>query len=73
MEAHKEKREQIKKEEEMKRGTKSSNKENDETVMKRVICESIVSGGGGEGERVQTLDDVLAFSRTVRNVDSSLE
>ncbi|RDX58124.1 hypothetical protein CR513_62581, partial [Mucuna pruriens] len=74
MEAHKEKREQVEKEEEIKRGWRKSsgNEENErkgESVSKRVIRESIVS----DNERAQTPNDVLAFSRSVHNVDSSLE
>ncbi|QCE13490.1 hypothetical protein DEO72_LG11g484 [Vigna unguiculata] len=74
MEAQKEKRE----EEEMKRGSKNknSNKEENgskgETVSKRVIGESIISDAGDNG-RAQTPHDVLAFFRSVRNIDSSLE
>jgi len=77
MEAHKEKKEQVEKEEQMKRESrKTSYEENEkkgETVTKRVIRESIVSGGGSENESAQEPHDILAFSRSVCNVDSSLE
>ncbi|KAK7354677.1 hypothetical protein VNO80_20143 [Phaseolus coccineus] len=70
MEAHKEKRE------EMKRGSENSNKEEKgtkgETVSKRVIGESIISDGG-DRERAQTPHDILAFSRSFCKIDSSLE
>ena len=80
MEAHKERREQVEKEEEiMRRGSrKTSNEDNDRSnklgdpVTQRVIRETVVSGHN-ENERAQHPNDVLAFSRSVHNVDSSLE
>ncbi|KAK7411965.1 hypothetical protein VNO78_03410 [Psophocarpus tetragonolobus] len=68
MEAHKEKMEQVQKEEEKKIGSeKISNEENEikgDTVIKRVI---------GDNQRAQTPHDVLVFSRCVPKVDSSLQ
>ncbi|KAK7329121.1 hypothetical protein VNO77_23267 [Canavalia gladiata] len=77
METHKEKREEIEKEEEKRNGSRKINNEENErkgdTMSKRVIRESIVSGGGKNNERAQAPQDILAFSRSVRNVDSLLE
>jgi len=76
MEAHKEKREEVEKEEEIKGGSKNSNEEEKgrkgETVSKRVIGESIISDGSDK-ERAETPHDILAFSRSFCNIDSSLE
>ncbi|BAT80112.1 hypothetical protein LR48_Vigan04g007000 [Vigna angularis] len=76
MEAHKEKREEMEKEEEMKTGLKNSNKEENgskgQTVSKRMIGESIISDGGDK-QRAQTPHDLLVFSRCVRDIDSSTE
>ncbi|ESW10751.1 hypothetical protein PHAVU_009G234800 [Phaseolus vulgaris] len=66
MEAHKEKREEVKKEEQMKTGSENSNKEEKgDTVSKRVT--------GGDKERAETPHDILAFSRSFCKIDSSLE
>ncbi|KAG4949348.1 hypothetical protein JHK86_042587 [Glycine max] len=57
MEAHKEKMEKVKKEEEIKGSRKKISNEEIETkgdtVSKRVIREFIVSSGGGDNERAQ--------------------
>lgn len=48
--------------------------ENDDPITKRIIRDqSIISGRDNHNERAQAPDDVLAFSRSVQNVDSSLE
>ncbi|KAJ1439833.1 hypothetical protein SESBI_02055 [Sesbania bispinosa] len=86
MEAHKERKEQIEKEEDIRRGSRKQISNDDindkskvevkgDTVTKRVIREFIVSGDGSDNNenRAQAPHDVLAFSRTVHNVDSSLE
>ncbi|KAK2395483.1 hypothetical protein QL285_057219 [Trifolium repens] len=82
MEAHKEKKEQVEKQEDNKRGSrmkKISDQINDDvkckrelesdTMIKRIIRDNIISNG----ETAQAPNDVLAFSRSVHNVDSSLE
>ncbi|CAL5184579.1 unnamed protein product [Lathyrus oleraceus] len=81
MEARKEREEQVEKENTT-RGISGkkivSKKSNDdrckrelecEKVTKRVIRDNIISSG----EKAQDPIDVLAFSRSVHNVDSSLE
>lgn len=81
MEAHKERKEKVEKESTT-RGIPEkenvSNKINDDRckrelesdeVTKRIINDNIISSG----ETVQDPNDVLAFSRSVHNVDSSLE
>lgn len=77
MEAHKERREEEEKEEEVNKkgsgGKIISNEDSDksESVAKRVIRECIVAGS--DNGRAQDPSDVLAFSRSVHNVDSSME
>lgn len=87
MEAHKEKTEQLEKEEEIRRevgknsnkdGSSTSNKmetDQGDTVTKRLIRECIVPAGEGNDsdKKAQAPHDVLAFSRSVDKVDSSLE
>jgi hypothetical protein len=81
MEAHKERQEQVEKQEDNTRGSrmkKISDQINDDkskrelesdTMIKRIIRDNIISNG----ETAQAPNDVLAFSRSVHNVDSSLE
>ncbi|RHN73471.1 hypothetical protein MtrunA17_Chr2g0298831 [Medicago truncatula] len=78
MEAHKERNEQVEKEENTRGSEKIvDNKINDrckrelenDTVTKRIIRDNIISNG----ETAQAPNDVLAFSRSVHKVDSSLE
>ncbi|XLS51196.1 hypothetical protein HN51_011873 [Arachis hypogaea] len=75
MEAHKERREQVEKDEgsKKKEDNNNVNKLTGETVTQRVVRENVVSSIGHENERAQDTNDVLAFSRSVHNVDSSLE
>ncbi|CAK8531912.1 unnamed protein product [Lathyrus sativus] len=81
MEAHKERKEKVEKDNTT-RGISEKkiidNQINDDRckrelecdkVSKRIICDSIISNG----EKAQDPNDVLAFSRSVNNVDSSLE
>lgn len=81
MEAHKERKEQVENEESTRKGSgkniisnqindDGSNKElESDTVTKRIIRDNIISNG----ETAQAPNDVLAFSRSVHKVDSSLE
>ncbi|CAL0304766.1 unnamed protein product [Lupinus luteus] len=80
MEAHKEMKEELEKGKETKNGSKNVAKEENnrsklnDQVTKRVIGEFIIpSSGNNENEKAQTPNDVLAFSRSVNKVDSSLE
>lgn len=85
MEANKERREQVEKKEEDEE-TKKKKKKNDgrpdqsatetpapaglDPTAKTLIRESIITEDGGGGKAA---DDVLAFSRSVHKIDSSLE
>ncbi|ESQ50520.1 hypothetical protein EUTSA_v10023090mg [Eutrema salsugineum] len=77
MEATKERmeKEQNKKREESSVVTNEAGKAED--VVRAIIRDSIVEGGGdGEGDggdSARKPEDILAFSRTVRKIDSSLE
>ncbi|KAF7837970.1 hypothetical protein G2W53_006452 [Senna tora] len=74
MEAHKERKEQVEREEGKKHKYENMNNEEEKKkseiggAAKRIIGESIISSGNKEAP-----DDVLAFSRSVHNVDSSLQ
>ncbi|KAI4344478.1 hypothetical protein L6164_011699 [Bauhinia variegata] len=79
MEAHKERKEQVKREEEeMRKGSGNKiivgeeNKSGMDPVAKRIIRDSIISDDSGN-QRARAADDVLAFSRSVNKVDSSME
>ncbi|OIV98388.1 hypothetical protein TanjilG_16715 [Lupinus angustifolius] len=74
MEAHKEMKEELEK------GSKNVAKEDnnnrsklDDQVTKRIIGEFIIPSGNNENGKAQVPQDVLAFSRSVNKVDSSLE
>lgn len=76
MEAHKERKEQVEKEQEKKRESnqisnddKCKREVESDTMAKIIIRENTISSG----ERAQDPNDVLAFSRSVHNIDSSLE
>jgi len=82
MEAHKERKEQVENEEKTTIGSGkkiTSNQingdrskkelEESDTVTKKIIRDNTISNG----ETAQTPNDVLAFSRSVHKVDSSLE
>lgn len=78
MEAHKERREQMEKEEK-KNATTGGHGGVADPVVKAVIRGCIISDDkghddkGGHGGGAQHPDDVLAFSRCVHKIDSSLE
>ncbi|KAE9604714.1 hypothetical protein Lal_00010823 [Lupinus albus] len=83
MEAHKERKEELEKGKETKKGSKNvaneeyskgSKSKLDEQVTKRIIGEFIIpSNGNNENEKAQVPNDVLAFSRSVNKIDSLLE
>ncbi|KAJ0254221.1 hypothetical protein HA466_0107570 [Hirschfeldia incana] len=49
----------------------------EDTVVREIVQESIVEGGSDGnrdgGDSARKPEDILAFSRTVRKIDSSLE
>nr|XP_043623198.1 uncharacterized protein LOC122594983 [Erigeron canadensis] len=71
METNKERREQLQQEQQQKQIKEAKNKKQDEKEdpIINVIRESIVTST----KEANQPDDILAFSRSVNNVDSSLE
>jgi hypothetical protein len=76
MEANKERREQVEKEEDDGRPDQSATETPApaglDPTAKTLIRESIITEDGGGGKAADD-DDVLAFSRSVHKIDSSLE
>ena len=72
MEANKERREKV--HQHMDEMNKKQKSEDEDTMMKKVIRETIISSGASNKDKTANVpDDILAFHRSVQNVDSSLE
>nr|GEW41140.1 hypothetical protein [Tanacetum cinerariifolium] len=52
---------------------KKKKSEDEDTMMKKVIRETIISSGASNNKTANVPDDILAFHRTVQNIDSSLD
>ncbi|CAL9223606.1 unnamed protein product [Arabidopsis halleri] len=74
-------KERMEKEEKKRDLTNEAGKAEDNTTVRAIVRESIVEDRGsndGDGDKDNDLgarkpEDILAFSRTVRKIDSSLE
>ncbi|EOA33051.1 hypothetical protein CARUB_v10016384mg [Capsella rubella] len=58
--------------------SEAAGKSEENTTVRAIIRESVVEGRGGDdakdgGSGTRKPEDILAFSRTVRKIDSSLE
>lgn len=74
-------KERMEKEQKKRDVTNEAGKAEDNTTVRAIIRESIVEGRGANlgddvkegGSGTRKPEDILAFSRTVRKIDSSLE
>lgn len=55
------------------RNMENESKETKAMTVEEMIRESVIGGNNEEDKNVQQPDDVLAFSRSVNKIDSSLE